>query len=274
MLIANTTEARDDQATRPKRLFPMVGFGVVLLFLLAPWPFPDKVHAALHGLCAQRPSHSLSLGSHFLPLDARMTGIYGGFLVACCYLAARRRFRAAQLPPPATVIALGCFVGLMAVDGGNSLLVDLGVWHPYEPDNRVRLATGLLTGISLAVALCFLVAMTLWREPASGQPPVGGPAELLALAVLQVPFALAALSGIPVLYGPVAMLLLIAATAIITALMQLVIVLAGHRDRTYGSFRQLHASASMALLAAVGVMGTCAAGRYLLERLSGAPPLT
>ena len=51
------------------------------------WPFfvsvpmlEHKAHAFLHGICAQRPSHSLQVGDELLPFDARMTGIYTGFL--------------------------------------------------------------------------------------------------------------------------------------------------------------------------------------------------
>src|SRR5262245_31628876 len=66
-------------------LFPLVAGLVVLLFLAAPWSLEHKAHAALHGLCAQRPSHSFTFGSSTLPFDARMTGIYGGFLGASVY---------------------------------------------------------------------------------------------------------------------------------------------------------------------------------------------
>ena len=63
-------------------------------FLLAPWSIEVKSIAILHGLCAQRPSHSFWFGSDRLPFDSRMTGIYGGFLVTQLYLLARGRFRA------------------------------------------------------------------------------------------------------------------------------------------------------------------------------------
>src|SRR6266508_4425764 len=88
-----------DQSTSYRAyLFPLVASLVVLLFLAAPWSLEHKAHAALHGLCAQRPSHSFTLGTHRLPFDARMTGIYGGFLGASLYLFGRRRYLAAALP--------------------------------------------------------------------------------------------------------------------------------------------------------------------------------
>ena len=97
-----------------------------LLFLLAPWPFVTKVHAFLHGLCAQRLSHSYLLGGTALPFDARMTGIYGGFLVTFCYLLAMGRARAwGEFRRPVLVL-LGLFVVMMGIDGSNSTLRDFG----------------------------------------------------------------------------------------------------------------------------------------------------
>ena len=54
---------------------------------------------ALHGLCAQRPSHSLQIGGTTLPMDARMTGIYlGAAATAVVWLIAARRLRASPDP--------------------------------------------------------------------------------------------------------------------------------------------------------------------------------
>ena len=65
-------------------LFPMVCLLAVAAFIALPGAVDEKTQQALHGLCAQRPSHSYWLGDARLPFDARMTGIYGG-----CYDFAR-----------------------------------------------------------------------------------------------------------------------------------------------------------------------------------------
>ncbi len=264
--------ARPGNAARPPLLFPLALVLLVAGFFLAPWSLEQKAHAALHGLCAQRPSHSFAFDGRHLPFDGRMTGIYGGFLVASLYLAARGRYRAFGLPRPLTMIALGALVASMAVDGVNSLLLDLRLWHPYEPRNAYRLLTGLGAGVALSAGVCYLLATTLWR---SGRPTstVNGPPEVGLLALLQAPLALAVMSGASWLFMPVTLLLLTGATLTVGGLMLVVVVLVSRREGTFVSPRQLEWSATVALLLAVAVMAGIAAARYLLEQVTGAPPL-
>lgn len=265
---------RGEAANRRRFAFPAAALALLGAFLAAPWPFAHKAHLALHGLCAQRPSHSLYLGGEALPLDARMTGIYGGFLVTAGFLAARGRLRAFRLPPARVTALLALFVVAMAADGANSLLLDLGLAHPYTPDNRLRVATGLLTGVALATVLGFIVATTLWRQGDWHQAPIGGLRELAAVVALQLPLAAAVSSGEGSLYRPLAIVLLVSAVAVVGTLALVVLVLFGRRDRTYASGGQLQGLLTGALLLAVTLMAGFAAVRMLLERLVGAPPLT
>src|SRR5262245_47592140 len=62
-------------------LLACVGLALLSAFLFSPGSIAAKSHLALHGICAQRPSHSLRLGGETLPMDARMTGIYIGAVV-------------------------------------------------------------------------------------------------------------------------------------------------------------------------------------------------
>lgn len=250
-------------------LFPVLTAAVGFAFLLAPWPLAHKAHLALHGLCAQRPSHSFALGGQLLPFDARMTGIYGGFLVAALYLGARGRFWALAVPAPRVLAALGGAVAAMGLDGTNSLLLDLGRWHPYAPDNRLRLATGLLTGVALAVLLVFLLANSLWQRGRADRSAVAGLGELVVLAGLTVPFGVAVVYGPAWLFAPVALLLIVAAVAVVTGLCLAILVLARGTDATYRGPGDLHRVASLALVLALLVMGSIAAGRALLEHWLG-----
>lgn len=63
----------------------------LLTFALAPWPVMSKLRAIGFSICAQRPSHSYFLGGVQLPLEARMVGIFGGYLAALVYFLVLQR---------------------------------------------------------------------------------------------------------------------------------------------------------------------------------------
>ncbi|HEY7031597.1 MAG TPA: DUF2085 domain-containing protein [Thermomicrobiales bacterium] len=266
-------EVEGDRLSRAY-LFPTVASLVALLFLAAPWSLEHKAHVALHGLCAQRPSHSFVLGANRLPFDARMTGIYGGFLGASIYLGLRRRYRAAGLPSWPTIGILVLFVGLMGIDGFNSLFLDMGWRYFYEPDNRLRLLTGSMTGVALAAAIFMLIGMALWTRPRLDQRVVLGVWEAVLLLALQVPFGLAVLSGWSWLFVPITLALLVTATAVVSAMMLVVLVMAKTADNSFETVKQVEGYAVVALLAGVAVMAAFGGGRFLLESLTRAPPLT
>lgn len=264
------------EGKKPSRtyLFPTVASLVVLLFLAAPWSLAHKAHVALHGLCAQRPSHTFLLGAERLPFDARMTGIYGGFLGTSIYLGVRRRYRAAGLPNWPTMGVLALFVAVMGVDGFNSLFLDMGRRHLYGPDNRLRLVTGLMTGVALAAAIFLLFAMVLWRRPRLDGRVMRGVWEPLLVLGLQAPFALAVISGWSWLYVPVTLALLVSATVVVSSMMLVVLVMVKTADNTFERPAQLEGLAVVALLAGLAVMAAFGGGRFLLESLTQAPPLT
>lgn len=255
-------------------LFPGALVLAVAIFMLAPGSLEHKAHLALHGLCAQRPSHTLGFDGQMLPFDARMTGIYGGFLLTSGYLLARGRYRAFALPGRSVLLLLGGFVAVMGIDGTNSLLVDLRLPHLYSPDNLMRLLTGMLTGTALAVILCFLLATTLWRQGAWHRAAVEGPRELALIVGLQVPFALLVASGWGPLFAPLTVALLLAALAVVTTMALVVLLIARRADRSYGDLGELDRSAVVALVIGIVAMAAISGGRVVLERMLGAPILT
>ena len=125
------------RAAFDRRPLVVGGFAAIVLvgFLIAPGDIASKTHIALHGLCAQRPSHSLQIGGATLPMDARMTGIYLGAAATVIWLVAARRLRATRVPSCRCSSLLASFVVALAVDGFNALLVDLRLPTLYEPSN-------------------------------------------------------------------------------------------------------------------------------------------
>lgn len=136
----------------------------MLVFALQPWSPADKLFALAYGLDPQRPSHTYSLGGVLLPLEARKLGMFGGFLIVCLGLLASGRWRAASFPRRPIVALFIAFIAIMGVDGANALFYDLGWPHLYEPMLRLRLATGLLTGLAMAGLLVPAANGSLWRD--------------------------------------------------------------------------------------------------------------
>jgi uncharacterized membrane protein len=247
----------------------LAGFG---LLLAIPGPLEGKALAVLHGLCAQQPSHSFYFGEARLPFDARMTGIYGGFAIAGLTLLARGRWRAGGVPPWPIALSLALFVILLGIDGSNSTLRDLGVWHPYPPHNALRLLTGLLAGATLAVFLWLMLAQVGFAHSArSPRPAVRDIRDLGDVLVALSLFGTLVLSGWPVLWLPLTLLLVAAAVAALLGLILAFVLLLGGREARATTTHELLPSATLALVIALLVIGSLAGGRFVLETLVGIP---
>lgn len=245
-----------------------VGMVAVLVFWAAPGGYGDTATALLHGLCAQTPSHTLVFGERPLPFDARMTGIYGGVALTVLGLARTGRLLAWGTPPARIIVLLGSLVALMGVDGTNSLLRDLGVWHPYEPSNAFRVLTGFGAGAALAVALCWLLGSTLWRL-GSGEAGVRGPGDL-GIPIVGLPVFAALLAWRPEwLHLPVSMLLVLSAWMTVSILMLVMVLLVFRMDGEVQRLDQLHVPVAIASLFALAVMLGLAGGRYWVEQQFG-----
>lgn len=241
-------------------------------FVALPWPVESKALAALHGLCAQQPTHSFYFGDHRLPFDARMTGIYSGFAVAALVLLLRGRWRAAGLPSAGVLVVLLAGIAALAVDGVNSTLVDAGIWHAYDPRNELRLATGLLTGTALAVLVWLLVGQIGFSRP--GRRPgasLRGFRDLGVVLGAQSLMAVVVLSGWNPLRVPLTLVLMVSALLALTGLMLAFVLLLARRESRARRTADLAGPATLALVFALLLMGGLAIGRFLLEAWLGLP---
>lgn len=176
----------------------LIGLGVafvVALLALAFWPgatLIQRLRALDGGICAQLPTHMFYPGGVALPLCARNTGIYLGFSIGAIALFSRGMGRTVQPPRGWMALLLLGFIALMAVDGFNSLFVDLHLPHLYQPNNYLRLTTGLLTGTAMAAFLLPIANGVLWRNP-DHRAAYASPRFLLPLVpVLLLAFGLVA----------------------------------------------------------------------------------
>jgi uncharacterized membrane protein len=126
--------------------------------------FIERLRALDGGICSQIPSHSFYPAGQQLPLCARNTGIYLGFASTVALLGATGRLRGARLPPVALLVTLGAAVSFMGIDGFNSFFRDLRLPHLYQPDNLLRLASGLGTGTAMAAFMLPVANGLIWRE--------------------------------------------------------------------------------------------------------------
>lgn len=226
--------------------------------------------SVLHGLCAQRPSHSYTIGGHLLPFDARMTGIYTGSLATWMALAFRGRLLVSGTPPWQVIAALGAGVLALALDGTNALLVDLAVWHPWEPYNATRLFTGFATGVALATLEVWLIGSSLWRL-SSRIPVWTGLRELW----WTVPAALGVFTLVRLDLGwsyPIMVAALLVSAWLTVTGLALVIVLSAFRlERRIGTIRQLEPPMVVAACLAIAIIIGLAQARFWLERTLGIP---
>lgn len=239
---------------------------LAIAFVLLPWPVEAKGVAVLHGLCAQQPTHTIYFGEQRLPFDARMTGIYGGFIVAVAVLLVRGRWRVAGLPPVGVILALVAGVAALAIDGVNSTLVDSGLWHAYTPRNELRLATGLLTGTSLATFVWLLVGQVgLGRAGRRSGAVLRSWRDLAVVLGAQALFGLVVLSRWHPLRIPLTVALIVSAILALTGLTLAFVLLLGRRECRARTTGELAGPATIALLFALVLIGALAGGRFLLE---------
>jgi uncharacterized membrane protein len=193
------------------------------------------IDAALHwlgyGLCHQIPERSFFGGGHQLPVCARDTGIYLGFVVALLVMALLDRGRRRAGMPPAWLLGVG-FAALVAL-GWDGITSYAGL---RVTTNVIRLATGTGTGFAIALVIGPLLNTQMWRHR-SEERVLGSPIEgLVWCAAAPVTFAVT-LWGAP-LVGTAYPLAVAAAVLVTFTAVNLVLVsLVPHFERTFDRLR-------------------------------------
>jgi hypothetical protein len=234
-----------------------------LLFVLYPLPFSQKLFAVGYGLDPQRPSHTYFLGGAQLPLEARKVGMFGGFAIAYLALLITGRARCAGFPPLRVAVVLGCFIAVMGLDGLNATLFDLALPHAYAPDLRLRLATGLLTGIAMAGLLLPALNGTLWRD-IDLTPSLGNIRDVGAVLLVCASFYLLVDSRLGFLYYAVGVL---GAAGLLLELTMINMIFALVLMRRVGSattIRDVLPPAACGLVIAVCELAVMSVVRYVL----------
>jgi uncharacterized membrane protein len=159
---------------RYHRLMMITSLLIIAVFLLfPPVTVLDKTHAIGYAICHQMPSRTFHIDGTPLPLCARCTGIYLGALMGLVGLSLSRRRRSIGLPATLVLLILVGFIGLMGIDGVNSYLsLFPGAPHLYEPQNWLRLTTGVFHGFAMSAIVFPVIIGSLWHPSLTRDEPV------------------------------------------------------------------------------------------------------
>lgn len=263
-----------DSLVRLVRIWPrfwaLAAIVVISFVLLSGDSLASSSRSVLHGLCAQRPTHSFSIGGVLLPFDARMTGIYLGALASWIVLAARGRLLASATPPRNVLLALAACVLALGIDGFNAMFVDLGVWHPYEPMNAMRFLTGFGTGVAIVSLQVWLLGGSLWAI-ARNRPSWGKVGELAWCLPTSLLLLAIVLLGASWMYPLLVLGLLASAWITVTGLVLVIIVSLFRIERRIDTVRALEWPLTASAVVALGIIIGLAQLRFWLEHTLGIP---
>ncbi|HMK08196.1 MAG TPA: DUF2085 domain-containing protein [Anaerolineales bacterium] len=151
---------------------------------LTPGGLLGKADAIGYAVCHRIDLRSFHLGTRAMPLCARCTGMYLGAMAAFIGLLAMGKARHGGFPRPAFLGLFGLFAALWAIDGLNSYLTLIpGAPHAYEPNNVLRLVTGLLMGLTLGTIVFAGFNQNAWRSW-KREPAVASWREVFVLVLL------------------------------------------------------------------------------------------
>ena len=167
-LQSKPTEVTPISGRWPRLTIALLGVAVsiiIIAIILPPPTLLGKAHVVGYGICHQLPERSFFLNGHQLPLCARCTGTFLGAIVGLVTMLLLRRSRASRLPSVSVLLVLVFFIGFWAFDGLNSYMPFFpGAPNLYEPQNWLRLTTGMLNGLALIIIVFPIFSYTLWRD--------------------------------------------------------------------------------------------------------------
>jgi uncharacterized membrane protein len=241
-------------------------FLVLALFFLSPTSFPlGKMDTVAYAVCHRIPERSFFFGGQQLPLCARCSGTFLGVLLTLVTLTLAGRTRASRLPPARVLIVLGLFFLLWAFDGLNSYLTLYpGAPHLYEPQNWLRLTTGMLNGIALGTVVFSILQFALWHTPRP-EPAVQGLGELAGLIALGALVIGMVLTENPRLLYPLALASTLGVVLMLTSANTIIVLVASRKENSAHYWRDAAWPLLVALALSLIIIMGIGAGRTILS---------
>ena len=215
--------------------------GLVLTWLInTPPGLLGKSDAIAYAVCHRIGSHSHYFGERPFSLCARCTGQYLGFIWGFGFqlLAAKKR---SGFPSRSAMILLAALFLFYLLDGLNSaihLYPGLNHLSLYQPNNILRLFTGLGFGIVISSILYPLTGQTVWNETSS-LPAIRGPRDWLILLGGIVGIGLLILTGNPLLTYPLILVSTGSLLFLLTVLYSVIWILVRKRENSFTSWKEL-----------------------------------
>lgn len=236
-------------ATTKKGLFKRRAVRVTIVLLaalviglwlaLTPSGLLGKADAVAYAVCHRIDVRSFHVGERALPLCARCTGMHLGALATTLFFLLRGRGRAGMYPSRAMAVTLGLFALVWAIDGLNSYLTLYpGAPHLYEPNNLLRLSTGMLLGVGLGTIVYATFNQSVWRSW-NPEPALRTFADLATLLAIEAVVVVLVLSENPLLMYPLAIVGSMTVLGVLTAVYTVMILLVLKRENQAGSWREL-----------------------------------
>jgi hypothetical protein len=169
-------------------------------------------------------------------------------------------------------MVLGGFVLLWALDGLNSYLTLYpGAPYLYEPQNWLRLTTGVFNGLALGTLIFSIFQFSLWRTPTS-RSVIRGWGELAGLIALSALLVGIVLAEIPHLFFPLALASTLGVVVMLTSVNTIIVLIASRRENTASRWRDAAWPILVGLALSLAIIMGIGAGRAALTK-TGALPL-
>jgi uncharacterized membrane protein len=227
-----------------------------------------------YAFCHRFVSHSFTINGRPMALCARCTGMYLGMALTVLLLGLAGRIRRTDLPAMPIMAVLIFFVGLMGLDGLNSVGYSLPILpHLYEPQNWLRLVTGMGTGLAMGTFILPALGQTLWHTDRF-RPAVHSWQELLEMVVVAGTAVLLIISNQPAILYVLSIVSALGLLLILTAINTILLLVILRRDGQATSWPAALWPLILGLALAIIQISTISYFRYSLTgTMSGLPGL-
>ena len=224
------------------KIFLVILIGVLLLaWLLATPPgLLGKSDAIAYAVCHRISSHTFYFGDRPISLCARCSGQYLGFLwgFGLQAIVGKKKSGFPSRLAAGGMILLAVFYVLDGVNSLFTLYPGLEDWSLYQPQNTLRLFSGLGMGLAISGLYYPLMGQTIWRDFLL-ESSLAEPKEWLAWLGGGIGLGLLVLSGNPLLLYPLILLSTGGLMILLTLLYTVIWILLKRRENSFRDWEEL-----------------------------------